>query len=216
MNSGLDSNELFPLLASIEGTYEAAKNHSRRVDGVLGLDISGTEGRISDESAPWRGLDPDVLQTPYTELRFMLARINPARGMKVVELGSGYSRLAHVLEAHHEGVFYEGVELVPERASEALRVIRARGLLRAVVRAGDLFGKEGFPRGDVYFLYDLSPRIESSVRVVEALQREAANHPILVAARGLASRGFIEREAPWLSHVISPEHHGNFSIYRSG
>ncbi len=215
MNLKPDSDDLFPLLSSIEGTYEAAKAHSRQVDALLGFEIEKTEKSITDPTAPWFGLDSDVLQTPYTELRFMLARVNPSPGMKLVELGSGYSRLAHVLEAHHQGVLYEGIEIVPERAQEAIRVIRSRNLASASVRQGDLFGPVGFPLGDVYFLYDLSSKIEASVQVVEALRRVALMRPIRVVARGLSSRQWIEREAPWLSQVVKPAHYGNFSVYRT-
>ncbi|MBU6154352.1 MAG: hypothetical protein KGP28_08645 [Bdellovibrionales bacterium] len=216
MNLKVDSADLFPLLSSIEGTYEAAKIHSRQVDQLLGFQIDLVEKSIKDLSVPWSGLDPDVLQTPYTELRYMLSKISVAAGQKVVELGSGYSRLAHVMDAHLPEVTYEGVEVVPERAREAMRVIGLRGLANAKVMEGDLFQGGCFPEGDVYFLYDLSSRIEASIRVVEALQSQAKMRPIKVMARGLASRQWIEREAPWLSQVVKPAHYGNFSVYRSG
>ncbi len=216
MNLKVDSADLFPLLSSIEGTYEAAKFHSRQVDQILGFQIDLVEKSINDPTIPWFGLDSDVLQTPYSELRYMLSKVSVVPGQKVVELGSGYSRLAHVMNAHLAGVNYEGVEVVPERAREAMRVIGLRGLANAKVMEGDLFQGGGFPEGDPYFLYDLSSRIEASIRVVEALQNQAKQRPIQVMARGLASRQWIEREAPWLSQVVDPAHYGNFSIYRSG
>jgi tRNA A58 N-methylase Trm61 len=216
VNLKVDSEDLFPLLASIEGTYAAAKDHSRQVDALLGFEIEKTEKSIADPTAPWFGLNPDILQTPYTEIRYMLARLELRPEDKIIELGSGYSRMAHVVDAHAKGVVYEGVELVAERAQEAIRVIRSRNLRSASVRQGDLFGSAGLPRGDVYFLYDLSSKTQASVQVVEALRQVALEHPIRVVARGLASRQWIERGAPWLSQVVVPAHYGNFSIYRSG
>jgi hypothetical protein len=215
VNLKVDSEDLFPLLSSIEGTYESAKAHSRQVDALLRYEIEKTEKSITDPTTPWFGLNSDILQTPYTEIRFMLARLGLGPGDKIIELGSGYSRMAHVVDAHAQGVHYEGVELVPERAQEAIRVIRSRNLVSASVRQGDLFGSAGLPRGDVYFLYDLSSKIEASVQVVEALREVALERPIRVVARGLSSRQWIEREAPWLSQVVSPAHYGNFSIYWS-
>ncbi len=215
MNLKVDPTDLFPLLNSIEGTYEAAKIHSREVDLILGLRVPETESQIADQSAPWFGLDPDVLQTPYTELRFMLSKLELTTGEKVVELGSGYSRMAHVMDAHFKGVAYVGVESVQGRAKEAMRVIRERALRHAQVIEGDLFQLPEFPAGDVYFLYDLSSRIESSIRILECLKHQAKTRPIAVVGRGLASRQLIERDHPWLSQVVNPAHYGNFSLYQT-
>jgi hypothetical protein len=124
--------------------------------------------------------------------------------------------MAHVMDAHVKGLDYVGVVSVQGRAKEAMRVIRERALRHAQVIEGDLFQLPEFPAGDVYFLYDLSARIESSIRILEGLKNQAKARPITVVGRGRASRQLIERDHPWLSQVVNPAHYGNFSVYRSG
>jgi hypothetical protein len=215
MHFSFDPLDPFPLLLNLEGTYEAAKLHSARADDFLGFRIFETEARLVNDRIPWAGLAPATLLTPYTELRFLLNRIAPEPGFRLIELGSGYSRLAHVLQRHHCGARYQGFEMVAQRAAEAVRVLEARGVQNASVECGDLLCRKSFPEGDCYFLYDLSADWEDTENVLTRIGEVARTRRILVIGRGLATRTWIERKHPWLSQVNPPEYHGNFTMYRS-
>jgi hypothetical protein len=68
---------------------------------------------------------------------------------------------------------------------------------------------------EFYFIYDYgTPRAIS--KTLEDLRVIAQRQAITVVGRGRSSRDAIEREQPWLSQVMKPEHHGHYSIYRSG
>ena len=211
-----DLNDPFPLLSSIEGTYEAAKAHSRAVDAWLGLRIPEVEASFTETLLPWAGLSPDILLTPYTELRFMLDRLDLATGARVVELGAGYARMGHVLGRHHSGVTYLGIESVQGRAEEARRVLALHGIMNARVERRDLLSaSDPVPPGDVYFLYDLTGRPADTEAMLLKLRERAASAAITVVGRGRATRDAIERAHPWLSWVREARHYGNFSVYRS-
>jgi hypothetical protein len=219
MRFSFDPVDPFPLLSSLEGTYEAAKLHSMQVDDFLGFRIPEAEAELLSEPAPWAGLPPSILLTPYTELRFLLDRITPPEGSSLIELGSGYSRLAHVLHRHFPHVHYLGFELIPGRAREAIRVMAAHGLgggkARRTIECVDVLYRDPFPGGECYFLYDLSPSWEDTGKVLRKIREIARTRPVRVIGRGRSTRTWIERKHPWLSEVHPPEHHGNFTIYRS-
>ncbi len=215
MSWNVDPLDLFPLFVSIEGTYELAKTHSAEVDRILGFRIDEIESRLSSTSAHWAGLAPSTLLTPYTEFRFALSKLSLRPGDHVVELGSGYSRMAHVLAAHQPDVFYSGIECVLPRAHEAQRIIAAHGLKNAEVMTHDLFSKGSLPDAHVYFLYDLSSNLKDTRAILEQLKERGRKRSMTVVGRGKASRTHIERDHPWLSAVVDPEHFGNFSLYRS-
>ena len=211
-----DPSDPFPLLSSIEGTYEAAKTHSRAVDAWLGLEVAGVEAGLSGKNLPWAGLAPETLLTPYTELRYLLSRLGLEDGSTVVELGAGYARMAHVIARHHAGTGYVGVESVGARAEEARRVLALRGAGNSVVETRDLLSKdEPLPEGDVFFLYDLTGRAADTRAILLKLRECAKAGSISVVGRGRATRDAIERSHPWLSGVREPRHFGNFSVYRS-
>lgn len=210
-----DPSDPFPRWIDLEGTYEAAKEHSARVDEFLGFRIQAVEALLAEKNVPWARLPASTLLTPYTELRDLLENLQPRRQELLLEPGSGYSRLAHVLGRHWPEARYQGWEVVPERAEEALRVLRERGVHSAQVGCGDVLALEPFPEADVYFIYDLTSDLTVSERVLERVAGVARKRPIRVVGRGRATRTLIERKHPWLSGVNPPEHCGNFSIYRS-
>jgi hypothetical protein len=67
---------------------------------------------------------------------------------------------------------------------------------------------------DYYFIYDFGT-LNSIKKALLDLQDLSRTRKITVIGRGRACRDQIERHEPWLSQIVKPEHHGNFSIYRS-
>jgi precorrin-6B methylase 2 len=145
----------------------------------------------------------------------MLSLLSPAVGSTVVDLGAGYGRMGFVLSRHYPDVSFVGYEIVEERVSEAKRCLEHHGCQNSEMLCEDLSAKEFQPTSaDFYFIYDYGSRIAIS-KTLNDLRTIARSHPIVVVGRGRLSRDLIEQENPWLSGVNAPEHHGNFSIYRS-
>jgi hypothetical protein len=215
-----DPQDPYPLESM---SYPEAQRHAGAVDLWLGLRIDEVEADISfknQSSGPrdqqkWGGLAPQVLLTPYTELRAMLADVGLKNSDCVVDLGAGYGRMGFVLAKHYPEVQFVGYEILEERVREAKRCLENHSCHRAKMICADLSATDFFPvLANVYFIYDYGSRL-AVVKTLEDLKKIAQTRPITVIGRGRLSRDLIERETPWLSQVIKPSHRGNFSIYRS-
>ena len=213
----------FPLLASRERHYSAEKEHARQVDHWLGLNIDEVELSIDDQQLAksagiqqvWLHLEAQSFLTPYTELREIVERLQPRPGETFVDLGAGYGRLAHVLAANFRGVEFVGYEMVLERCLEAERVLKLRGYHQNTMLCQDLSRPDFQPRAAAfYFIYDYGTT--AAIRkTLEDLRLIAQVRSITVVARGRATRNLIDREQPWLSAVVKPEHYDRYSFYRS-
>lgn len=207
----------FPLLQPGEASYGEEKVHSAAVDHWLGIRVEVSEGEIEDPgdgAQRWLHVPVETFLTPYSELRRMLEVVKPTPGSLVVDLGAGYGRLGFVVERHTQARFL-GLELVPERVSEGQRALARFGAARAQLEVADLAALDFvLPEADLYFVYDYGTRA-AIAKTLGDLRAIARRRPLTVVGRGRAVRDAIEREEPWLSAVVAPEHHGNFSVYRS-
>jgi hypothetical protein len=204
-------------------SYQEAQKHSELVDSWLNLRTREVEIELAREKRGpknrdqewWIGLPTHALLTPYSELRKMLSLLDPVGGSKVVDLGAGYGRMGFVLSRHYPDVRFVGYEIVEKRVREATRCLEIHGCKKAEMLCEDLSVPEfKLAVADFYFIYDYGSRMAIS-KTLKDLQIIARRRPIVVIGRGRLSRDLIEKENPWLSGVNAPEHHGNFSIYRS-
>jgi precorrin-6B methylase 2 len=221
--SDFDAADPFPLLPEGLGS-DAEARHAEAVDHWLGLNTAETEARLLSRAGAsplpgaetgaqhWIGRAVRVFQTPYLELRRMLAALAPQPGQKIVDLGAAYGRLGFVLARHYPTVEFLGYEVVAERVragSDAMARLNPEARFRLVET--DIAETEFVPeRADYYFIYDYGtrPQIEKTLEDLRELARSA---PLTVIARGNASRDAIARAHPWLEG----RHLGPYSIYRS-
>jgi hypothetical protein len=203
--------------------YRAAQALSEHTDRWLGLETALTEQALSGSDARqpgtqlWIGLPVQAMLTPYSELLQILEDLAPAPGQTVIDLGAGYGRMGFVIARHYPEVHFVGYELAAPRVREGLRCFQNQGLspsriqlLHADISAASFTP----PSADYYFIYDYGTR-DAIQKTLEDLRTLASSRPITVVGRGRATRDTIERRHPWLSQVISPQHRGNYSIYRS-
>lgn len=204
-----DPEDPFPLLGAV--SYADEKAHARRVDAWLGLRIEETETRLKSYPGQetWQTKGSDVFLTPYTELRRMLELLQPIG--TIVDLGAGYGRLGFVIARQFPGVEFIGYEIVQERVEEGARALASFSPAAKFLHA-DLTQFTP-PPAEYYFLYDYGTR-EAIAKSLDDLKEIARKQKITVIGRGRAVRDEIERRQPWLT-VVEPEHHGNFSFYRS-
>ncbi len=223
-----DSKDPFPLLEYGSFSYEDAKAHALLVDNWLGVRSTeietgiGQNERYSPEqnmhgfhTEYWRGLPVQTMQTPYIEIRCLLAQLNLKEGAVLVDLGCAYGRMAHVVGRHHPQINFVGYEFLKERVIEGLRTLAPFGYSNVALIQADLSLKEFKPvPAACYFIYDFGSR-HAIEKTLEDLRVIASMHPVTVVGRGRNSRQIIERGFPWLAEVVMPEHYVGYSIYRS-
>ncbi len=203
------------------------KLHATQVDAWLGIRTEDIEKQIALKETSkeqnrefWIGKSVETFSTPYTELRSIIEDLRPVfddlNEPAIVDLGAGYGRMAHVVDAHAPQVRFTGYELLVERQTEGQRVIEQRGLELAELKLQDVKSLK-FESGSasVFFLYDFGSRADVE-SCIENLKRLAMQKTITVTARGGRSREVIEKQHPWLSQVVRPLHREHYSIYRSG
>lgn len=230
----------FPLV-KIAATYDDEKAHAAQVDAWLGFETDPIESELryksafgSDAIAPsrtprtvderefWIGKSVQTFSTPYTELRAILEDLRENEKRAIVDLGSGYGRMAHVMGRHCPTGRFFGFEIVRERHEEARRVFdrsRERGIVAASFVAE--FKCDDVSRLDfsalppaTFFLYDFGSRHDVET-CMSHLQGRAKREALTVVARGGRSRDIIGNQHPWLSQVVTPVHRGHYSIYRT-
>jgi hypothetical protein len=196
-------------------SYAKAKEFSKKLDHELGFKIQQVEQNILKDSPhiPWAGLEPEVLQTPYPEIRMMLEKLSLQKGQTLIDLGAGYGRVGLVISHFYPEVNFIGYEISPDRVSEGCRILKPNErvcLLQEDISRSDF----KIPISDVYFIYDFGD-LESIIRVIDQLKEISKFRKIQVLGRGRRTRDHIERQEPWLSQIIEPVHCGNFSIYQN-
>jgi hypothetical protein len=161
----------------------------------------------------WVGLDPQTLNTPYSELIQLCDLLNPAPDEILVDLGAGYGRMGLILNLLHPGTTFIGYELVRERVEEGKRILSSHNCESAELICQDLTDP-GFilPDANYYFLYDYGkvPHIRETLKQIE---EKADTKSFKVIARGKGSRSLIQHEHPWLCGVNPVHHEENFSIF---
>jgi precorrin-6B methylase 2 len=228
MPTSFDPHNPFPLLSLQEHTFEETKTHAIAVDEWLGMRTAETEQIVYDNerynndsssnarlAEMWRGIPIQLLQTPYIEIRAVLNGLGLKAGETVVDLGSAYGRMAHIIGSHHPGVQFVGYECVSERVEESRRCLQSFTYSNVRIEEADLSALDFRPQeADVYFMYDFGSR-SAIEKTLNDLKSIAATRRLTVIGRGRTTRQLIETRHPWLSGVHEPEHHAGYSIYHS-
>ena len=161
----------------------------------------------------WIGLDPQVLNTPYSELVEMCEILNPKEGQLLVDLGASYGRLGIVLDRLFSGTHFLGYELVEERVAEGNRIFKTLKVGDSQLIQQDLTDPEfSIPNADCYFIYDFG-KVDHIRHTLLQLEKKTSHHHFRVIARGKGVRSLIDHEHPWLSSLNEVIHKTNYSVY---
>lgn len=208
------------------------KQASKSIDQYFGLEIDRIEEDLLNKarklrpagsilnfgevlhggSQTWVGLDPETLNTPYSEIAFFLKIINPMRRDLFIDLGAGYGRVGLVLNKLYPEVDFIGYELVLERVNEGNRVFKNLGCNYKLIEK-DLSSTDfKLPKANFYFLYDFGKvsHIRNILKELEQLTDQ--NHHFKIIVRGMGVQSIIDYEFPWM---IRESSEFNFSIYSS-
>lgn len=155
--------------------HELTKRHiSSQIDLALGFKIKHIEEILQtkakmiapekqfDQWGPtlhggaqtWVGLDFQILQTTYHDLKILFEVIKPMSSEKIVDLGAGYGRVGIFLHHFYPRSEFLGVELVEERVREGNRILSSLKSFNKKMSALDLNAIEELPQGDIFFIYD--------------------------------------------------------------
>ncbi|MDG0817589.1 class I SAM-dependent methyltransferase [Bdellovibrio svalbardensis] len=217
----------FPLVTYDECSYQEAQEHSVEIDNWLGFQTADVEKKLltsqdynvqADKDIPvqcWRGLPVQALQTPYSEIRWILNLLNLKPQETIVDLGCGYGRMAFVVGRHYPDNKFVGYELVAERVAEGNRILRNFNYPNAKILTQDLTAPDFIPeKAEHYFLFDFgsAPAID---KTLDDLKRIARGRSINIVARGRYIRHRIYQAHPWLSSINEPQVHETFTIFTS-
>ena len=109
---------------------------------------------LHDGAQTWVGLDFQVLQTTYHDLKTLFEIIRPRAGEKIIDLGAGYGRIGIFLHHFYPQSEFLGIELVSERVNEANRMLKSLKNINKKMIAENLSELKELPFGDIYFIYD--------------------------------------------------------------
>lgn len=220
------------LFLSPDLSHEGQRKHSAIVDKLLGFEVEDIENGLYKKARllrpegsiqnwghslhqgnqTWVGLDPQTLQTPYTEIFQMLQFLGPDLN-HLVDLGAGYGRMALVLAQVSPESLFTGHEIVQERVTEGSRVLNELSCTNAKLIEQDLMDPSySLTSADAYFLYDFG-KVGHIRYILNQLKNLADTLKFKVIARGKGSRSLIDYEHPWLSQVFDSHHEEFFSIY---
>jgi hypothetical protein len=138
----------------------------------------------------WVGLDFQILQSSYHDLKILFDIIKPRPFQKIVDLGAGYGRIGIFLHQFYPLVHFLGIELVTERVKEANRIYETLHTLNKAMVVGDLSQLSDLPSGDVYFIYDFGS--EEHIKKILELLKSTKNNILVV--KGQICRNLMLRD----------------------
>jgi hypothetical protein len=200
-------------------TYAQAKEHAAKMDALLGFHIREIENSLHREEIKtqnqeaWIGLDVQSFSTPYWEIRTALELLKLQPADRVVDLGCGYGRMAHVIGRHYPSQYFIGYELLSERVKEAQRVLAPFQYPNVRIEQRDLVQSSPI-EAQHYFVYDYGNN-QAIDKTLGDLRDISTKTPIQVIARGRASRHLIYQNHPWLCEIHPPRNFDTFTIFHS-
>jgi SAM-dependent methyltransferase len=216
----------FPLVDPVSCSKRDAYHHAVLCDSWLRFKINEIEKQLAGfgcrKRAPeasgekqqlWVGLDPQDLQTPYLEIRWLIEKLRPLPGQTVADLGAGYGRMGFVMARHFPDVRFLGYEYVGERVTEARRCLEKFDARNAKMVHADLASVDFAPAAaDFYFLYDFGTP-KAIEKVLHDLRRLSKSGPVTLVSRGRQSRYIIESRHPWLTKAEPSAAESRTTIY---
>lgn len=199
VENGESSGSLFHLPHGIH-----PRKHSALIDKYLGFRIKKIENKLSQKyqtydqninpatqkkhfpgTEAWIGLNPDALQTPYSEIYDALHFIKNIEEdyaiETIVDIGAAYGRVAFVKEELYPQCKFIGYEVVKKRQQEGQRVFDYHQLYNSHLVVQDVLDKDFMlPTAQVYFIYDFSDSGDISF-VLNKLRSQCTQDFFLIA-----------------------------------
>lgn len=141
----------------------------------------------------WIGLDFQILQCTYHDLKTLFEVIKPKPHQRVIDLGAGYGRMGIFLHWYYPLTEFLGIELVAERVNEANRIYKILHTENKHMLVGDLYELEELPDGDVFFIYDFGSEVHLK-KILDLLLMEKGK---ILIVKGQICHNLILRDPRW-------------------
>jgi precorrin-6B methylase 2 len=215
-------------------TNEVLKgHHSSLIDKILGLRVKYIEDMLladtfgfdleafgqtdssnNCEAQTWLGLNPDVLQTPYSDCLKILQFLKIKPYQTLIDLGAAYGRMGVVIGGVYLKNEFIGYECVRSRVEEGNRIYRELGFQRCKLVEQDLFAADfELPAADVYFIYDYGQVHHIERTLIQVRQNALKGRPAKVVVRGKFTKKMIEERHHWLESYHDGKTDEAFSVY---
>ncbi len=148
---------------------------------------------LHDGAQTWVGLDFQILQCTYHDLKILFNTIKPKPGNKIVDLGAGYGRMGIFLHWYYPLTSFLGIELVKERVDEANRIYKELNLQNKKMEVGDLSKIDELPAGDFYFIYDFGSE-EHITKILNLLKNEKGK---ILIVKGRICYNLMQKDPHW-------------------
>ncbi len=201
---------LFPLLKESVEHDLTKRKVSSEIDLHLGFTIKKIEetmrtralqirpDTLFDEWGPllhngaqtWVGLDFQILQCTYHDLKTLFKTLRPRPNDKIVDLGAGYGRMGIFLHWYYPNTHFLGLELVKERVNEANRIFKNLNCFNKSMIESDLSKLTELPLGDVYFIYDFGSE-EHIKKILDLLLNESGK---ILIVKGRICHNLIKKD----------------------
>jgi SAM-dependent methyltransferase len=175
--------------------------NDKAIDRMLGVREQVVERRIDEVGLILKFGNEKFTYggTPYAVVRKVMRTLCPNAGDVFYDLGAGYGRVLFY-GALTSRARFRGIELVPERVTEA-RSIQKRLCLRNVEIRQENARLADFSEGNLFFLYD--PFFQDVLTFVGGRLREIARHrTIRIASLAVSNDYFVAQK--WLQEFVSP------------
>lgn len=124
---------------------------------------------LHDGAQTWIGLDFQILQTTYHDLKNIFEAIRPMPSERIVDLGAGYGRVGIFLHHFYPKTDFLGIELVEERVNEGNRILKGLNASSKKMLSLDLNELNELPEGDIFFIYDFGS-VDHIKKILEMLK----------------------------------------------
>lgn len=141
----------------------------------------------------WVGLDFQILQISYHDLKTLFETIKPRPNLKIIDLGAGYGRMGIFLHWFYPLTHFLGIELVLERVNEANRIYQKLNTSNKKMVMGDLSKLDILPDGDVYFIYDFGSE-EHLLKILNLLKEQKGK---ILVVKGRICHNLMKKDSYW-------------------
>lgn len=167
-----------------------------------------------DQSQPWIGIDPQLLETTYLDFAqlFEFLESENISLERIIDIGSAYGRAGIVASSIFPKSQFIGYEIVPERVEESNQAFKRLELknCQSVVKNVLL---EDIGEANLYIVYDFSHK-EDIHDLFKKLLDENGKKPFMVAAIGGTTPEVIYHHFSSLRPVAVPPERRGWYLFR--
>ena len=143
-----------------------------------------TKKRHYEGTQTWIGLHPQALQTPYCDIYKALSMLKKFEIKKIIDIGSGYGRVGHVMNSLFPKASFVGYEVLEQRQREGNRIFELHQLLNCKIELKNVLEEQfELPKADIYFIYDFSEMKDLS-QILTELSSRLINQSFFLIVKG--------------------------------